>query len=641
MLVRSASIVTTLLVSSALGCSDQASGPSGPHLEIGVAPLTLNNVADACYTLTVYNVGKDAIGPSSVVWTKSSVCATRYGDARGSVSYIGTCDADPDGRINTTSLVLEGLCTTAGCDVSDPSDPGTLAVSEYQNPCKASKPCLLERPCRENADTLVEFNITIMRDAKQGFFDIAVNFEDIFCSAKLDCVPELLHRPGGERDLTAVLGFACTSGAETCLYADSITLTCDNGSWTIDPSQGPGNITENSPVLFAAATYEGDEAFTAFEKQYWNVALGLDSAAFAAAQNCTLSWSTTAAEGALTANTTPADTTYPRIVWSRQILTNGVLTCGAHALNEVKAGESAASVRTEYVQVDESHTFPHTNCEPEASGCVCELGFSPNPTGTSCVRELSVAPTQAGAALAVCAGDSNNAYSMLGARFAASATPSSFEYNDDGSSQTGALCTDPAVCLQVGGVGSPWVGRLSTVGVWSCQDTGAVLHKAPLNQWIGFSQCLNLNTAGDYLVGIAGDNRVLIRVDGVDFYESQSPLNFRSWNVLRIPLTAGSHVVELFGLNLNGPAAFGAEISGPFTPGSVSTPTQMAAADYLGNIVFSTANLRTGGATFQVSTGAGAASGLSCPDAFALNLCGETPTCTLHSELACGSEPAK
>lgn len=52
-----------------------------------------------------------------------------------------------------------------------------------------------------------------------------------------------------------VLGFACTSGAaNTCLYANALTLDCGGANvWTLDPSQGPGRITENSPLLYGAA----------------------------------------------------------------------------------------------------------------------------------------------------------------------------------------------------------------------------------------------------------------------------------------------------------------------------------------------------------------------------------------------------
>jgi hypothetical protein len=238
--LRLPGVLLTLIMTGAC-----AAEQSPPRLALEVAPLDLPGVRDACYTVSVHNVAKTAIAPSALVWTRADICASRYGNA-GSMTYVGTCDASPDGRINTVSLTLQGLCTTPGCNVANDEDPNRIAPDTYQNPCPATAPCQLERPCRENADTLVVFDLTVMRDANQGFFDVAVNFEDIFCSAKLDCVPELLHRPGGERDLTAVLAFACTSGADTCLYVNNPTLTCTNGTWSLDPLAGPGQISEDS-----------------------------------------------------------------------------------------------------------------------------------------------------------------------------------------------------------------------------------------------------------------------------------------------------------------------------------------------------------------------------------------------------------
>ena len=436
-----------LLVGACTETSDR--GPAGPTVNITVAPLTLPGIEDACYGVTVYNEPSASIGPNSVVWSRPSLCASGFGDGEGSVSYVGPCDASPAGRINTVSLVLNGLCGTAGCDVSDPNDAGALPTTAYQNPCPADRPCLPERPCVENADTPIEFNLTIMRPANRGFFDVAVNFEDIFCSAKLDCVPEFLHRPNGPRDLTAVLAFACTSGAaETCLYANRVTLDCGGENiWTIDPSAGPGNIPESSPLIFGAATYTGDEAFTAFQKSYWNVALGLDETLFATYPNCTLRWSTTASEDPLVAQTTPDETTYPFILWQRQIVTNGALTCGTHPLNGVLTNEPLASVATRYTDVNAPETFAFTNCEPGAPAtCNRPAGFAPNETATQCVRPLTVAPTNTdpSAGSAIGPGSSlPNVYSYRGTRFSISTDPVDFEYVSN--LQPG--CTSNLICL--------------------------------------------------------------------------------------------------------------------------------------------------------------------------------------------------
>jgi hypothetical protein len=85
----------------------------------------------------------------------------------------------------------------------------------------------------------VTFNFTIMGQADQGFFDVAVNFDAIFCSAKVDCTYddagndpiELLHDPAtGERTQTAVIGIACSAGpgndVDTAILLNDIRLYC-------------------------------------------------------------------------------------------------------------------------------------------------------------------------------------------------------------------------------------------------------------------------------------------------------------------------------------------------------------------------------------------------------------------------------
>ena len=54
-------------------------------------------------------------------------------------------------------------------------------------------------PCTPNADTPVDFDVTVMRQANQGFFDVAVSFDAIFCAAKLDCC-DVAGDPGGDPD---------------------------------------------------------------------------------------------------------------------------------------------------------------------------------------------------------------------------------------------------------------------------------------------------------------------------------------------------------------------------------------------------------------------------------------------------------
>ncbi len=96
-------LVVALLLSGCAG-SDEAT-PAAGRIAIEVAPLSLDRVTDADYTLTVTS------GPSGVgetVWTRG-VTSTQFGDGAGSVSYVGACDADAAGGVNTVTLTLHTL----------------------------------------------------------------------------------------------------------------------------------------------------------------------------------------------------------------------------------------------------------------------------------------------------------------------------------------------------------------------------------------------------------------------------------------------------------------------------------------------------------------------------------------------------
>lgn len=187
-------------------------------VRLAVAPLTLPGIGKACYDLEVRN---GAARTGEVVWSRgtpglnggvtdpTAICSDRYGSG-SDITYIAPCDAagqldpDPEGeRVNSVTVWVDGLYDTNGAYLAP------TGTHSWQNPCDDG--CSLDVLCEENRDTLAAFDLTVMRDANQGFFDVAVNFEDIFCSAKLDCRSELLHR-GDVRDATAVVAFACASG---------------------------------------------------------------------------------------------------------------------------------------------------------------------------------------------------------------------------------------------------------------------------------------------------------------------------------------------------------------------------------------------------------------------------------------------
>jgi hypothetical protein len=398
-------------------CALDTSPPAGPGLTIAVAPLTLPGVLDACYTLTLTNESNQTVS------TRSDLCASSFG-ANGGITYIATCDAtDPnaDGSaMNSATLTIDGLYAGPG---------KTLPITDYIDPCAAPHSpggCKLSAPCLENGDTRVDFNLTLMRQANQGFFDIAVNFDDIFCSAKVDCRTAdgapltLLHNPStNQRDQTAVVALACTSGpggATTRLLRDPIEVACNSGTTTLDPAFGRGNAygagagqsADPNPTdnIWQYAVYAGTEALdcgtSTCDKSYWNIAVGFSPTA----RNCHPRTTASAIDaGSLTPFALPAATTYPLIDFDVRLTTDAAsptLACGRHPLNGSPIG-----VATTYTAIDATTSFAAafdgTNlvkayCNPNpcqnggtcsgANVCTCPTGWS-GPTCTTSIQPIS------------------------------------------------------------------------------------------------------------------------------------------------------------------------------------------------------------------------------------------------------------
>ena len=336
-----------LLIAAAVlaGCLDGEVRDPEPTLAIAVAPLTLDGVTNATYTVTVVN------GQGDTVWSRT-LDSRGYGDGSGSLSYVGPCDADANP--NRVQLVVDGL--EAG---------GAPLVSgvDWVNPAPVGAPLERAVTCLANSDIEVTFDLALARAAKQGFFDVAMSFQDVFCSAKLDCQRddgaglvdlELLANPlTGARDLTAVLAFACTAGPDqdTVLHMNPVAVACTSGglSALVDPSGGPGNLdpTFDAPLpnttqlLFQAATYRGDEQLGDNHKAYWNVALGLNRDAFGLGGVCRLTASATVSDGPFVDGFSPVATRWPYVAWDVVLFDAGALTCGKH---EVGGGDGVEVV---------------------------------------------------------------------------------------------------------------------------------------------------------------------------------------------------------------------------------------------------------------------------------------------------------
>lgn len=116
-------------------------------------------------------------------------------------------------------------------------------------------------------------------------------------------------------------------------------------------------------------------------------------------------------------------------------------------------------------------------------------------------------------------------------------------------------------------------GKLNQVALWACNPDGTqpTLYD-PLEEYIGFIYPVDLPETKTYYIGIAGDNKVRIRVDcntivdmDANAIANEHPNGtsldtFKYWHIYPVKISAGHHVIELTGLNHGSVAGFGAEI---------------------------------------------------------------------------------
>ncbi|MFT3766690.1 MAG: hypothetical protein QM820_14420 [Minicystis sp.] len=284
-------------------------------------------------------------------------------------------------------------------------------------------------------------------------------------------------------------------------------------------------------------------------------------------------------------------------------------TCGCQDGSGGAGGEPATTSTT---------TSSGTGGVPSEK-CLCPEGYTATPAGDACVKETFSDPIQNAVVYTACPGDQKWVYGKFGARVEPGGTA------PGGTTEMNAYWGDGAT--------SPLDGRLNNIGVWACGDDGTTAGTEPIGEWIGFSVCVNVPASGDYILGIAGDNRVSMNVDGTNVYldDTGSTSAFDYWHLLPIHLTSGTHIVELRGKNDGSIAAFGAEISGPFAVGSLNTDAVVLdETAYAANIIWSTENLPAG-QQFDL----GEKSGWQCPGETALDLCAPKPVCRHVEQVSC------
>jgi hypothetical protein len=380
---------------SMLACHTQTS--DAPGLEISTAALTLDGVTEACYDLAVH-AGPNTASP--LVWSREGVCASRFGDGVGAISYVGPCDASTPAH--TVQLVLATLYAGAALD-----DQTTSSDPDFINPCPAPNGCTLPATCAPNTDTPVRFDLTLMRPAGQGFFDIAVDLDDVFCSAKADCASstgplELLHNPrltGAPRDQTLVMGLTCTAGPDTDTRIHWLDAAIVCGGVTYDLLAGmvdntaglqgpiePSGIGTSS-LVFEHAYYLGEQA--PYAGVFTNLAVGLDTRflGLGAHTGCRLEARATVSEGPL-GDTTRANSRYPIVTWDIPLNTgnNAALLCSQHPLD---GGNGLATAYTPITPTGEPIAF---TVDGNGAGqvSIVDVGYTPPPDPNASPEDLGV-----------------------------------------------------------------------------------------------------------------------------------------------------------------------------------------------------------------------------------------------------------
>lgn len=201
-------------------------------------------------------------------------------------------------------------------------------------------------------------------------------------------------------------------------------------------------------------------------------------------------------------------------------------------------------------QVNEDSKIAYS---PLQTVCECPPGYLPNEDNTKCVRTLTQAPTVNGQALVAASGPNEGAYCREGIVVYAPG------FTSDGKG---------GVAYQSGPGHVYWAsnnettkGRLNIAGVW---NSASMID--PLDTWIGFSKKVQVPESKVYYVGIAGDNYVRIKVNGVIWVNQKfdtnaiSNFHFNYWHCYPIYLNAGENIIELEGYNTDGIGCFAAEI---------------------------------------------------------------------------------
>jgi hypothetical protein len=250
----------------------------------------------------------------------------------------------------------------------------------------------------------------------------------------------------------------------------------------------------------------------------------------------------------------------------------------------------------------------------------CPSGYSATPANDACKKILETTATFNGSGSKIVIGDTSTNYSIATYFFPQIDLNSSvlpFHYgNDDNYGKLidqsgGILSNDFQLSSSFWGTDNTINGRLNSAGILAYQD-----------EWVGFSECVNIPESGTYYVGIGADNFCQVTINEVLIFDTgiltASTSNFNIWTVFPIHLDSGANIIKMLGRNESGPtngnpSAFAAEIYHPTNLAALTAATNTVDA----GVIFSTLSKR--GKYFDVGTTVG----YSCPTSYSPVSCTE------------------
>jgi hypothetical protein len=258
--------------------------------------------------------------------------------------------------------------------------------------------------------------------------------------------------------------------------------------------------------------------------------------------------------------------------------------------------------------------------------CQCPSGYTESSDGSICYRVLTSSPT-VNDTLQPEAGADNNNYGQFGVKIY-----NVDDYNISGNTISGNLAFSG---FTVVADGSPttdvelfYSTRMNANNVWVAGDANWPGPNYP--DYISFCSTFVLTQSKTYYVGIAGDNDVTIKLNGVTLVNQVDTLpdaNFKFWHVYPVTLNAGPNIIELENWNRSQVGSFAAEIYD-------NTLSEMinATGTTMLNIVFATGDYLPGGS----KAGEGFCSNYTCPSGYTLDTTDPlNPICKLIETTSC------